>query len=105
VANVGDSTAVLAVNNPQKNQIGQHPIKAIVLTKDHKAEDPDEIKTIKGLGMFYFIFIHTSFMRGVNALVFFFVCVNFLFFKVFKELTYITGIWHGENVEQSLVPT
>ena len=59
VANVGDSTAVLAVNNPHKNQIGQHPVKAIVLTKDHKAEDPDEIRTIKGLGI-VIILIHLT---------------------------------------------
>lgn len=50
VANVGDSTAVLAVTNPQREIIGQHPIKAVVLTKDHKPEDPDENDNIEVLG-------------------------------------------------------
>ena len=50
VANVGDSTAVLAVRNPLAGQPSQHPIKAVVLTKDHKPEDPEETKSIEDLG-------------------------------------------------------
>lgn len=50
VANVGDSTAVLAVTNPQTEVTSQHPVKAIVLTKDHKPEDPDENDNIQVLG-------------------------------------------------------
>ncbi len=50
IANVGDSTAVLAVNNPLAQQRNQHPVKAIVLTKDHKPEDPMETKNIENLG-------------------------------------------------------
>ena len=50
VANVGDSTAVLAVANPLRELTGQHPIKAVVLTKDHKPEDPVENHNILGLG-------------------------------------------------------
>ena len=55
VANVGDSTAVLAVTNPQQELTGQHPVKAIVLTKDHKPEDPDENLKIQVLGMLLLI--------------------------------------------------
>ena len=51
VANVGDSTAVLAVRNPLAGQQSQHSIKAVVLTKDHKPEDPEETKSIEDLGM------------------------------------------------------
>lgn len=47
VANVGDSTAVLAVRNLQPNE---HPVKAMVLTKDHKPEDPEETTNIERLG-------------------------------------------------------
>ena len=47
VANVGDSTAVLAINAPQPNQ---HPIKAVVLTNNHKPEDPKEAENIEKLG-------------------------------------------------------
>lgn len=50
IANVGDSTAVLAVNNPLAAKLNQHPIKAVVLTKDHKAGDPQEILKVKNLG-------------------------------------------------------
>lgn len=50
VANVGDSTAVLAVSNPLAGQPNEHPVKAVVLTKDHKPEDPDERKNIENLG-------------------------------------------------------
>ncbi len=50
VANVGDSTAVLAVCNPDRDQEGQHPVKALCLTKDHKPEDPNEINNIRTLG-------------------------------------------------------
>jgi serine/threonine protein phosphatase PrpC len=50
VANVGDSTAILAVDNPLAGQPNQHPVKALVLTKDHKPEDPDETKNIESLG-------------------------------------------------------
>ena len=50
VANVGDSTAILAVANPDAGRPNQHPVKAVVLTKDHKPEDPDEIKNIENLG-------------------------------------------------------
>ena len=47
VAHVGDSTAVLAVNNPMSSQ---HPVKAVVLTRDHKPEDVEEILHIQELG-------------------------------------------------------
>ena len=50
MANVGDSTAVLAVNNPKAGEPNQHPVMAVVLTKDHKPEDPDETKNIENLG-------------------------------------------------------
>ena len=50
VANVGDSTAVLAVNNPDAGEPNQHAVKALVLTKDHKPEDPDETRNIENLG-------------------------------------------------------
>ena len=51
VANVGDSTAVLAINNPRAGEPNQHPVSAVVLTKDHKPEDPDETRNIENLGM------------------------------------------------------
>ncbi len=50
VANVGDSTAILAVKNPKRVEPNQHHVKALVLTKDHKPEDPDETKNIEKLG-------------------------------------------------------
>lgn len=50
VANVGDSTAVLAETNPKAGKPGQHPVIAKVLTKDHKPDDPDEIKQVESLG-------------------------------------------------------
>ena len=53
VANVGDSTAILALVNPEADEAGQHPVIAKVLTKDHKPEDPDESRLIEKLGMSY----------------------------------------------------
>ena len=53
VANVGDSTAIMATSNPLHvaGQPEEHPVKAVVLTKDHKPEDPQEISNITNLGM------------------------------------------------------
>ena len=53
VANVGDTKAILAVNNPLAGQPNQRPVKPIVLTKDHKPEHPDEAKNIISLGEWY----------------------------------------------------
>ena len=55
VANVGDSTAILALTNPKADQPDQHPVKALVLTKDHKPEDPNETKNIENLGEFIIV--------------------------------------------------
>lgn len=44
VTNVGDSRAILAVKGRE------HPIKALLLTKDHKPRDPSEKKMIEDLG-------------------------------------------------------
>ena len=51
VANVGDSTAVIAVNNPQFGEPGQPRVVAQQLTKDHKPDDPTEQDHISSLGM------------------------------------------------------
>ena len=53
VANVGDSTAVLAESNPRAGELGQHAVLARVLTKDHKPDDPDETKQVERLGKIY----------------------------------------------------
>lgn len=50
VANVGDSTAVLAISNPKAKESNQHPVIAVVLMKDHKPEDPEEARKIENLG-------------------------------------------------------
>lgn len=47
---MGDSTAILALKNPLAEEPNQHPVKAMVLTKDHKPEDPDETRNIENLG-------------------------------------------------------
>ena len=41
---------VLAMNNHLAGQPNQYPIKALVLTKDHKPEDPEETNNIESLG-------------------------------------------------------
>ena len=50
VANVGDSTAVLAETNPKAGRPGQHAVVARVLTKDHKPDDPFETQQVERLG-------------------------------------------------------
>ncbi|KAL5477120.1 hypothetical protein EMCRGX_G023866 [Ephydatia muelleri] len=50
VANVGDSTAVLAVNNPYGHMPEEPAVLAQVLTKDHKPDDPSETQLIESLG-------------------------------------------------------
>ena len=60
VANVGDSTAVLAESNPKAEEPGQHPVIARVLTKDHKPDDPDETKQVESLGKVYICLLYTS---------------------------------------------
>ena len=54
IANVGDSTAIMARSNPLHvaGQPEEHPVKAVVLTKDHKPDDPQEISNIANLGMY-----------------------------------------------------
>ncbi len=47
VANVVDSTAVLAINNPNAREPNEYRIKALVLAKDHKLEDPDETRILR----------------------------------------------------------
>ena len=50
MANVGDSTIVLAKSNPRAEEPGQHAVIARVLTKDHKPDDPEETKQVERLG-------------------------------------------------------
>ena len=50
VANVGDSTAIMAVKNPRSSEPGQRRVVAQLLTKDHKVDDPSEQEHIRSLG-------------------------------------------------------
>lgn len=50
VANVGDSTAILGIKNPQSGQQGQPPLIAQVITHNHKPEDSTEQEHIRELG-------------------------------------------------------
>lgn len=50
MANVGDSTIVLAESNPRAEEPGHHAVIARVLTKDHKPDDPEETKQVEKLG-------------------------------------------------------
>ena len=50
IANVGDSTVVLAETNPRAGEAGQHAVIPRVLTKDHKPDDPEETRLVERLG-------------------------------------------------------
>ena len=50
VANVGDSTTILGEVNPKAGEPGQHAVRPRVLTKDHKPDDPAEIRQVESRG-------------------------------------------------------
>ena len=50
VANVGDSSAVLAIVNERAGEKGESPLVATMLSRDHKPDDPTEVERVKQLG-------------------------------------------------------
>ena len=50
VANVGDSSAVLATVNERAGEKGESPLVATMLSRDHKPDDPTEVERVKQLG-------------------------------------------------------
>ena len=50
VANVGDSSAVLATLNEKAGEKGESPLVATILSRDHKPDDPLEVERVKQLG-------------------------------------------------------
>ena len=50
VANVGDSSVVLATVNEKAGEKGESPLVATMLSRDHKPDDPTEVERVKQLG-------------------------------------------------------
>ena len=50
VANVGDSSAVLATVNERAGEKVESPLVATMLSRDHKPDDPTEVERVKQLG-------------------------------------------------------
>ena len=48
MANVGDSSAVLATVNERAGEKGESPLVATMLSRDHKPDDPTEVERLGG---------------------------------------------------------